>query len=70
MSKLTPWDKSLIASYLEENFHDFCQHLEDNGATGPEGDAESFGENVVEILNKEAEEAETGLRPPMARGCV
>ncbi|MGL4355715.1 MAG: hypothetical protein ACRCTP_17920 [Aeromonas popoffii] len=56
MSKLTAWDKTLIASFLEENFHDFCEHLERNGATGPAGDAESFGENVVEILNEEGNE--------------
>ncbi|APU00729.1 hypothetical protein [Aeromonas phage Asp37] len=56
MSKLTAWDKSLIASFLEQNFHDFCEHLEDSGAVGPAGDAESFGENVVEILSEEADQ--------------
>ncbi|APU00394.1 hypothetical protein [Aeromonas phage 3] len=54
ISKLTAWDKSLIVSFLEQNFHDFCEHLEDNGAVGLAGDAESFGENVVEILNEES----------------
>lgn len=70
MSKLNPYQKQMIAFFLEENFADFCDHLDRHGAAGSGGDAESFGEQIVEILSKEAEEAETGLRPPVVRGGV
>ncbi|MGL4755636.1 MAG: hypothetical protein ACRCXB_25025 [Aeromonadaceae bacterium] len=56
MSKLNPFQKQMIAFFLEENFADFCDHLDRHGAVGPDRDAESFGEQVVEILNEEAEE--------------
>lgn len=56
MSKLNPYQKQMIRFFLEENFADFCDHLEAQGAVGPDRDAESFGEEIVQILEEEASE--------------
>lgn len=55
MSKLTAYHKQMIAFFLEEHFSDFCDHLDNHGAVGKDRDAESLGEEIVEILNDEWE---------------